>query len=170
MTTLPDFRLASFDPKRLAQSGRYIGHHTYWKLYCFENLLRVVIHSILTVTAPPNWWEHSVAQKTRTWVEEKKVEYSNSPRHGKPGKHGIYYLYLRDLNEILRANAHLFRPVIQDIDSWRLRIEDLGIPRNIVAHMNFPSKPDMKQIDGLYDDCLKLVSLLAQKKIPLKIP
>jgi hypothetical protein len=76
---------------------------------------------------------------------------------------------LKDLNEIIRANANLFDPVIPDLDKWMLGIEELRLPRNVVAHMNFPSSTDKKRIDVFYEDYLNLVTLV-QSKIGLKIP
>lgn len=75
-----------------------------------------------------------------------------------PGSHDIYYVDLSDLNEIIRANSHLFLPVIPDIDAWMARIEQIRLPRNIVAHMNWPHATDRKRIDVFFAD----LQLLAQ--------
>jgi hypothetical protein len=48
-------------------------------------------------------------------------------------------------------------------------IEELRLPRNVIAHMNFPSKTEMKRIDVFYEDCLNLIAL-ANTKVDLKIP
>jgi len=169
MPSVNDFRLSQFDVKAIDRCGQYIGRQIYWKLYAIENFFRVIIHSVLSVQMHPNWWNSAVDTTIRVKAERFQQNYLKKLWHGKPGAHGIYYIDLRDLNEIIRANAHLFRPVIPDLDKWMLGIEELRLPRNVVAHMNFPSQTDKKRIDVFYDDCLSLVAFI-QTKTGLKIP
>lgn len=171
MPPLKDFRLSSFNSITIDRCGNYIGRQTYQKLYTIENVFRVVIHSVLSVQIPKpdDWWYIAVDVNIREKAKRFQKSYLKKSWHGKPGTHGIYYIDLKDLNEILRANANLFDPVIPDLDKWILGIEELRLPRNVVAHMNFPSKTDMKRIDVFYDDCLHLVTLV-QAKLTLNIP
>ncbi len=169
MASVLDFRLSKFDLNGVSKSGRFIGRQTYWKLYCIENIFRVVIHSVLTLEILPDWWTVAVDQDIQKKALRFQSNYLNKGWHGKPGTHGIYYIDLKDLNEIIRANANLFSPVIPDLDKWIIGIEELRLPRNVVAHMNFPTKTDMKRIDVFYDDCLYLITLV-QNRIELKIP
>jgi hypothetical protein len=171
MASVRDFRLLSFDRATLDKCGRYIGRETYYKLYTIENIFRVVINTILSIEIPfPNdWWQIAVDSEIRGKAERFQKNYLKRPWHGKPGTHGIYYIDLKDLNEILRANANLFDPVIPDLDRWMVGVEELRLPRNVVAHMNFPSKTDIRRIDVFYDDCLILLTLVQEKTI-LKIP
>ncbi len=167
-----DFRQLPFGTDAITKGGKYIGRKTYWKLYAIENIFRIVIHSILSIeiTKPDNWWDVAVDVTIKQKAERFKTNYLKKAWHGKPGAHDIYYIDLKDLNEIIRANANLFDPVIPNLDKWMLGIEDLRLPRNVVAHMNFPSSIDVKRIDVFYEDCLKLISLVEAKNIPLMIP
>jgi hypothetical protein len=63
----------------------------------------------------------------------------------------------------------LFDPVIPNLDKWILGIEELRLPRNVMAHMNFPSRTDIKPIDVFYEDCSNLLGLI-QTKLTLNIP
>jgi hypothetical protein len=171
MATVPDFRLLPFDPSGITKGGRYVGRRTYWKLYTIENIFRIVIHSVLLVQIPSkNWWDVAVDARIRGKAEKFKDNYLKKSWHGKPGTHDIYYIDLYDLNEIIRVNANLFDPVIPDLDKWMLGIEELRLPRNVIAHMNFPSVTDIKRIDVFYDDCLNLVTIVQSKKVTLVIP
>ncbi len=163
--------MSHFDSNAVDRCGKYVGRQTYWKLYTIENIFRVVIHSVLSIEIPTplDWWYVAVDNTIREKAERFQKNYLKRFWHGRPGTHGIYYIDLKDLNEILRANANLFDPVIPELDKWILGIEELRWPRNVLAHMNFPSKTDIKRIDVFYDDCLKLLGLV-QAKLTITIP
>lgn len=164
-----DFRLYPFDPRRVEASGKFVGHHIYWKLYLLENIFRIIINSVLSVQIGPDWWDVAVDDKIRKRAVKFKKDYLRRPWYTKPGSHDIYYIYLRDLSEIMRANSNLFLPVIPDIDSWIARVEQILLPRNIVGHMNFPSETDQKRIDVFYSDSKILLTTL-QTSLLLQVP
>ncbi len=169
MTASKDFRAFPFDAGRITRSGKSLGRQTYWKLYAIENIFRVLIHSVLSAQIKPDWWTYAVDATIQDKAKRFKVSYTKKSWHGKPGLHDIYYLDLKDLNEIIRANAHLFDPVVPSLDRWMVLIEDLRLPRNVVAHMNFPTATDISRIDVCFNDCSTLLPLV-QKKIALIIP
>lgn len=86
------------------------------------------------------------------------------------GVHGIYYTTLFQLTDIIRTNSHLFAPMIPDVDQWILRIELIRYPRNVVGHMNFPTRTDQKRIDVFYDDVQALAAKLISDGYKLQIP
>jgi hypothetical protein len=151
-----------------------VGGHVYWKLYFIENIFRVIINSVLSVQIGPDWWLTAVDPKIQARAENFKKDYLTRPWHTMPGSHGIYYVHLRDLNEIMRANSNLFLPIIPEIDAWIARIEQLRLPRNIVGHMNFPNQNDRKRVDVFCSDCESLVRQLktemASRSWALQIP
>lgn len=165
-----DFRDYEFDASRVVYSGRDIAHKVYWKLYALENLIRVVVHSVLSIQANPNWWLTTVSPTMKDHINNRKNDYMKSPKNTSPGSHDIYYAYLSDLGKIISANSHLFEPIIPGIDTWVARIEQIRLPRNIVGHMNWPSKSDRKQIDGFYSDFCFLVKKLKGSGFTLIIP
>jgi len=164
-----DFREVPFGSGLVDASGRFVGRRVYWKIYFVENIFRVIINSVLLVQIGPDWWNLAVDQTIKKDVERFKGDYVKRPWHGRPGRHDIYYLQLRHLNEILRANSNLFSVAIPDIDEWIGRIEQLRLPRNIVSHMNFPSDVDQQRIDVIYSDTRSLLTHLEQK-LQLQIP
>lgn len=166
MQTVKDFRLLYFDPIDIGKCGKYVGRQTFWKLYTIENIFRIIIHTVLSAQISPKWWDVAVDGGIRKKAERFQGHYLNKSWHGKPGTHAIYYIDLKDLGEIFRANANLFHPVIPKLDKWIVGIEDIRLPRNVIAHMNFPNKTDEKRIAVFYDDCMNLID---QVKIKLKI-
>ena len=164
MAIASDFRNAVvFDLSSVRASGRDIGRNVYWKLYAIENVVRVIIHSVLSAQINTNWW----ATATDPTLQKKALgfrrKYTSRPWHTAPGNHDIYYVDLPDLNEIIRANSQLFLPVIPDIDQWMARIEQIRLPRNVVAHMNWPHATDRKRIDVFFEDLQSLAQSLGNQ-------
>jgi hypothetical protein len=164
-----DFRLHTYDTGRVESSGRYIGRNIYWKLYFIENAVRTVIHSVLTAQVHSNWWSLAVDSKIQQKAASVKADYRQRPWHTTPGSHDIYYVFLKDLVEVMRANSHIFLPIIPEIDQWIAELERIRLPRNVVGHMNWPSAADRRRIGLLYDDIKILVNDVA-KRIQLLIP
>ncbi len=170
MPRAADFRNYAFDAARIDSGGKDLGRKIYWKLYAAENIVRVIVHSVLIVQANPNWWPIAVDPGMQQKVAKFRTQYAKQPWHSTPGKHDIYYTFLSDLNEIIRANANLFRPIIPDIDNWIAKIETVRLPRNIVGHMNWLTTTDRKRIDVFYDDLQQLVKQLATNMFSFVIP
>jgi hypothetical protein len=164
-----DFRASRYDAGRVDKSGKSVGSRYYWKLYASENLLRVIVNSVLTAQIGKTWWS-GVDPKIQKKAEDFRKRYKQKPWHTSPGGHGIYYTQLRDLNEILRSNSHLFLPIIPDVDQWIARIEQIRLPRNIVCHMNFPSVIDGKRMDVFYADVRELAAKLLADGLKMMVP
>jgi hypothetical protein len=169
MPAISDFRSFAFDSARVQASGKYIGRNVYWKLYSIENIVRVIINTVLQGQLGPTWWALASNPKLANKALRVKSQYSQQPWHTQPGAHDIYYLFLPDLNEIIRANSNLFLPIVPDIDQWLARLEQIRLPRNIVGHMNWPSNVDRKRVDVLLSDLLALIQLLQRSGIGLLI-
>ncbi len=169
MPAVRDYRLASFDMVRVRACGQNIGRTVYWKLYAIENVMRIIIHSVLSAQIGPNWWPMAVDITLQGKATRFKANYDAQPWHSSPGNHDIYYLDLADLNEIVRANSNLFLPLIPEIDQWVARIEQVRLPRNVVAHMNWPHQTDRSRIEVVYADIQTLVTQLSAA-LSLSIP
>lgn len=172
MPVVADFRRYAFDVARVNASGKNVGSKVYWKLFVIENLVRVVVHSILTVqVAPaPNWWVVAVDPRLQQRVRKRQAQYPRQPWHSLPGTHEIYYTLWPGLCKIMAENSHLFRPIVQDIDQWVTRIEQVRIPRNIVGHGNWLVSADRQRIDMFLADLEQLVRHLPFRGIGLTIP
>jgi len=171
MPSVPDYRATVFATTSVCRSGRNVGRVVYWKLYAIENYYRVLLHSILSVQVSSSWWQLAVDQKIQSKALNFRQQYTARPWHTNPGSHDIYYLDLRDLNEIARANSNLLQPIILDIDAWIAKVESIRLPRNIVAHMNFPNSRDKARIEIVYTDFENLMSMLvASANINFQVP
>jgi len=171
MPTVIDFRRASLDLARVNKSGRHIGSRVYWKLYAVENLVRIIIHSVLSVQViPPPWWAVAVDLKTQRKVGRIQADYALSPRYSTPGRHDIYYLFLPDLHEIMRVHRHLFVDFVPQVDRLLINLDLVRLPRNLVGHMNWPKAYDRQRIDLAYTHARRLIRDLRTSKFSLLIP
>lgn len=168
--TIIDFRLHAFDAARVDKTAKSVGRGPFAHLYAAENLLRVVINSVLLVQSGPNWWLTSVDTRLQGQAAKFAAQYAAMPWYSTPGAHGLYYLFVSDLAEIIRANSHLFLPLVPDVNLWLLKIEDIRVPRNVVCHMNVPTKVDQQRIAGFYNDVRRLASQLAARGLAIKVP
>jgi len=165
-----DFRGHAFDAAKIDASGKDVGRRVFWQLYAVENLIRVLIHSVLSVQVGPNWWAQSVDPTLRGKIAGRVKSYANQPWHSTPGKHEIYYTFLSDLNAILAAHSNLFVTLIPDVHQWIARIEQMRLPRNVVGHMNWPHVADRQRIAVFHSDFQALVRKLAAAGLSLLVP
>jgi len=164
-----DFRnSAHFDASRIRTSGRDVGRKVYPKLYEIENIVRIIVHSILAAQLGSDWWTVVADPKLKKDVARRKSAYTGQPWHSTPGRHEVYYIYLSDLTKLLTSNSGLFLPHIPDVDQWTARLEGIRTPRNIVGHMNWLTATDRKRIDVCFDDVGQLAAKLAASS-PLKL-
>jgi len=173
MTATKDFRSYAFSYERIRACGKYLSKNCYWKLFAIENTIRIIIHSILSVqwTETPDWWQALAGEAKKTAERNMKKYLKPETRiFSSPGKHPLYFIYINDLNEIIRANSPYFEQVIPRLDKLILDIETLVVPRNIVAHMNYPNKNDQNRIDVFYNDLQITLDIIKERGIDFKIP
>lgn len=135
-----------------------------------ENTIRVVINSVLTIQIGTHWWSIAVDPKVAKRTAGFRAHYSAKPQNASPGLGDIHLLFLTDLTEILRANSHLFIPVVADTNLWIAQLEAIRVPRNLVGHMNFPNAFDKAAIETAYSRLPNLVRELTARAIPMLVP
>lgn len=177
MPQAKDFRDFAFSRQRIENCAKHLGRYIYWKLFIIENSLRIMINSILSVQyyeKGGEWWDDLAGGKAKKNAAKNKNRYlvAEAKFFGMPGKHPIYFVDMKDLGQIIRENYVLFSDVIgyKNYNKLLVEIESIIIPRNIVAHMNYPTKTDMNRIDTLSQDIYVYLDFIIEKDIELKIP
>lgn len=173
MASIEDFRIDDdFARAKVNRSGRIVGRTIYWKLYSIENLLRVLIDSTLSVAYPePRWWMFVLSRKQLGEIESRRQEHKILPWSSTRGNHALYYLNLSELGGIILATEPYMSSVIEDTDALIRGIATIRQPRNVVAHMSFPSEDDKSHIDDLHSQVVSLIKTVEKKsKIILKTP
>jgi hypothetical protein len=170
MTSVPDFRTLPFNLAAVDASGTSMGRSSYRKLYAIENILRVIIHSVLTVQIGPDWWMFAVDPDFREKVRGVRETYAGLLGRAPTGRHDLYFTFLPDLNKVIRPNSHLFPPAVPDIDEWMVRIERLRLPRNMVGHANWPTTAAARTIQGTHRAARTTVHDVTAAGVPLLVP
>jgi hypothetical protein len=173
-----DYRTLPFHVTRVGDSGRYIGRAIYWKLYAIENLVRVIVNSVLgDEFGYSEWWDNAAravvigGRKTLGQrVAEIRADYARHAISSNPGTHDIYYVLLPDLTKIIASNSDFFRDRKIEIDEWIVRLEDIRLRRNMIGHMNWLDDPDKNEIDRTYTDLKKLLKRIELSGLPIAIP
>ena len=126
-------------------------------LFLFENSVRNLIKLILEKKYSAIWWNSRAPIKVREDVEKRLLMESKQRWHGKRGMHKIYYTNIGDLNRIISKNWPDFKEIFPSLDWIKIRIEEIEISRNVVAHNNSLSSDDVKRVKLYYNDWLRQV-------------
>lgn len=171
MPASADFRRGPYSERRVRTAGAHLGRTSYARLYAAENLLRIIIHSILDAQIGSGWWNKAVSRPILNDVEGIKRPYSLNPGMTPAGPHDIYYTQLKHLGEIIRSNRVHFDPLIPNLDDLLVEIEHIRAPRNLVSHMNYPARKDEQRVDRFFRACIALAdSLQSSPRLRLQIP
>jgi hypothetical protein len=170
MPAAKDFRGYPFSLSRVDRCGRNIGGTAYWKLYAVENTVRVIVNSVLSKQILGPWWSQAVRPAVIADAKTKRARYAAKPKHASPGAHDIYLIGLFDLTEILRANSHLFTPIIPDIDQFIVTLESMRLARNLIGHMNYPNIYDRSAVDMAHQRLPAMLEQLRARNVPIAIP
>jgi hypothetical protein len=156
---MPDYRDLNWDIFVLTSYGKELGKKYYWKIYVSENIIRVIIHSVLKVQVGPNWWNHVVDPKIQGTAARIRNNYLLQIPPKNPGRHDVYCTYLPDLGKILFANKGYFYPLVPDVDKIIIGLERIRLSRNLVGHMNVLTSEEKRSITNFY----KLSNYMAKK-------
>lgn len=154
-----DFRNKSYSINNLITSGKYSGNRFYYKLFVIENMIRIFIHTILENDNPTvlEWWDELVPNRLKkTW-------------HSMSSHHGIYHIFLNDLNSLIIENRPLIEPYVDNLDDLILEIELFNDVRRKIAHTKFLNTNDIKKLDELYIKSKKIIDEIS-KKLVIEIP
>ena len=169
-----DFRNQPFSIQRINRTAKQIGCFAYPKLYFIENLLRIIINSVLSIQIGPNWWFSAASPRLKKRANGVRISYQERqalrPGHALPGDHDIYYVYFSNLIEIIREHAHHFRPVITNIDNLIADVDIAVNGRNLVCHMNYPGEYDRRKVTNLHKKSLLVIEEIRRKGIPIEVP
>lgn len=140
--------------------GRELGKNYYWKIYVTENIIRVIIHSILLIQIGPNWWTLVVSPTIQNDARKIRNRYLNQLPPRSPGNHDIYCTYLPNLEKIIFDNKGFFAPLLPEVNELIIGLNRIRLPRNLLGHMNILKSIDRRSITNFHKLCIKIVKTL----------
>lgn len=161
---MSDYRKSRFDLRILTSYAKTLGKNYYWRIYISENIIRVVVHSILSVQVGQNWWDVVVDKDIKDSAKSIRNDYLNRLPNRSPGNHDIYCTYLSGLERILAKNRHAFTHKLRNVDEIIISLNKVRVPRNLTSHMNIVTANDRSEIAQLYKVCKDAIKELGSAK------
>jgi hypothetical protein len=142
----------------LIQKARNAGDDAFPRVFILENSIRSLIKLKLT-PIDKDWWSNLVPQPVlesvgRTLKKEKKFPYRE-----KRGDEPLMYCNFDDLKKIIADdnNYPYFQDVIIDLDWFKVKMQEVYMARNNLAHSVPLSKDDFSSIILFYNQWARLL-------------
>ncbi|HBB87603.1 MAG TPA: hypothetical protein DC047_08310 [Blastocatellia bacterium] len=159
-----NFRTSSYPlvSPAMVSSAVALGAEVFPELFVLENSIRTLIHKRLS-TISTDWWQHLVPGDVirnvrRTMTNEKRFTY-REPR----GTHELMYSNFADLKKIILSNQSHFADVIVDFDWFKVKMEEIYMARNNVAHCVLLSRDDAARISLFNRDWARMLDIAGEK-------
>lgn len=126
-------------------------------LHSFENSVRKFIELNLQNEIGANWWDSVKNDElNKKYLDRKNKEQKHKWISQRGNISPLYYLDWSDLVKIIRKKEDIFCKYVNNIKFIELRIEELELTRNIIAHNGImPSQDDIDRIMLYFKDWCK---------------
>ncbi len=139
-----------------AKKAEALGESIYPLLFIIENSIRNLISSRMA-SVGSNWWDTNVPAKVRNNVQRTITKEARYPYRDKRGNHPLSYSNFADLKEIILANPSEFQNVILDFEWFKVRMDEVYMARNNIAHCVPLAKDDETRIRLFFRDWARLL-------------
>jgi len=138
-------------PIDIKEKGKIMSK-AYLTLYCIENTLRLFIESELRRMPNPL----NITSGIRRKIQERKENEQKNKYLSVRGGNDLFYMDFKELSDIIVNNPSLL--AIFPNEHWiRVKIEELGNIRNLIAHNSYIGELEMKIIVATYESILKQI-------------
>ncbi len=133
-----------------------LGSDVFPLIYQTENSIREFILKRLS-KADPNWWNTKVPGDVQRNVANTIAKEKRYPYRDKRGSQPIFYTNFIDLKKIVASNHTLFIDAIPDLDWFKVRMDEVYMARNNLAHCVPLAKDDVSRIALFHRDWARLL-------------
>jgi len=145
-------------PVKVAEAVRMAD--AYVTLYLFENSLRSLVMTGLGTKHGSDWWSLKVPGKIQDKARERMVAEGEDRWHGQRGAHPIFYIDLGDLVKVVVASWEDLKDYIGQDQAWmQVKLKEIGLSRNIVAHHNPLADRDFSRVLLYFEDWIRQVRI-----------
>jgi hypothetical protein len=131
----------------------------YAAIAAFEMSVRRFIKKVLMDTYGEDWWDKSVSEKIRKFVDTRRTEEEKVKWHGVRGDDLLSYTELGHLSQIMQQNWAYFEAYVPRVDWATALFSTLERSRNVIMHSGSLALPDVERIGMHIRDWNKQVSL-----------
>lgn len=133
-----------------------LGNNVYPNLFVLENSIRSLITKRLEVL-DINWWDKFVPSPVKNNVSKTMNKEKRYPYREARGNHPISYANFADLSTIIVANQPIFQNIIIDFEWFRVKMDEIYMARNNLAHCVSLSSDDVARINLFFRDWARLL-------------
>ncbi len=140
----------------LIKKAKEIGEETFPFLFIIENSIRELIVRTLS-RKKNNWWDEFVPNMIKKSVKRTADKEKKFPYREKRGNQPILYCNFSDLKEIILANQNDFKNIIFDFEWFEIKMDEIYMVRNNIAHSIPLTKDDISRVSLFYRDWARLM-------------
>ena len=131
----------------------------YPALFELENSIRSLVEKVLSPSGA-NWWDTRVPAGVRNTVNRTMSRETQYPYREKRGPRPLDYSNFDDLRKIIidPSNWPNFQPIVVKLDWFNVKMEEVYMARNNVAHCVPLSADDKSRILLLHRDWARLLA------------
>lgn len=133
-----------------------LGSDVYPRLFVLENSIRSLITKRLSAL-DTNWWDTYVPSQVKNNVSRTINKEKRYPYREARGNHPISYANFSDLSTIILENQSVFQDVILDFEWFKVKMDEIYMVRNNLAHCVALSNDDVSRINLFFRDWARLL-------------
>ena len=140
------------------QKATAIGEDEFPKIFILENSIRNLIKMRLA-PIKKDWWPLLIPKEVLANVNRIIKKEKKNPHREKRGDEPLLYCNFNDLKKIIidATNFPYFQDVIYDSGWFRVKMEEVYMSRNNLAHSILLSKDDIARINVFYNEWARLL-------------
>jgi hypothetical protein len=150
-------RLYPLVKKSLISQSVRIGQESFPQLFILENSIRNVIIQKLGCAYGKQWWNKANIRGVRDDVQRTIDKEKKYPHRQKRGSHPIYYSNFAHLKQIILNERKHFAGIIVDFKWFEVEMNEVYMPRNLLAHSIVIGEDDASRIRLFYRDWARLL-------------
>ena len=146
------------------KQAKVIGTDVFPLIYQLENSLRHFIERVLSKSGT-DWWAIRVPADVQSNVQRTINKEKRYPYRDKRGSDLLYYANFDDLKKIIidGKNKIEFQAVIIDIEWFKVKMDEVYMARNNLAHCAPLTKDDISRISLFHRDWARLLDAAGLK-------
>jgi hypothetical protein len=133
-----------------------LGSTVYPLVYQIENSLRELISRRLSIYGK-DWWTTRTPADVQKNVSRTMDREKRYPYRDKRGSYPIFYANFDDLKRIVLANGPDFEPILVKLDWFTVRMEEVYMARNNLAHCVPLPRDDVSRIELFHRDLARIL-------------